>query len=145
MSRPRPMFVLLAVGVMLAASAGVAVATWTSSTADSTAFTSGKPLLTPTGVSASFYDCVGGTARVQINFTVPGTSGGNAVIGYWATSVGGPYTNMNLVRLPATTGVWVSPLHVQANVYVEVATGYDSGQTLVSPVTTPINIGAVNC
>jgi hypothetical protein len=34
---------------------------------------------------------------------------------------------------------------VQANVYVEVATGYDSGQTLVSPATTPINIGAVNC
>jgi hypothetical protein len=138
------MAALVVVGALFAASAGAAFGTWTSSTNDSTAFTSGAALQTPTGVSASFYDCAGGTAWIQINFTVPGGSGGNAVYAYWATSVGGPYTNMSFVTLPASSGVWQSPLHVQANVYVEVATGYN-GQSFYSTPSTAVNIGATNC
>ena len=78
-------------GVVFAVSAGAAFATWTSSTTGTTAFTSVVPApLTPTGVSASFLGCNPPTAIIQVNWTIPGGSGGDQTVHRLRQRPGGP-------------------------------------------------------
>jgi hypothetical protein len=143
-TRSRTLWVILAVATILAAPTGAALATWTSTTSDTTAFTSGLPLLTPTSVTAGYAGCFGsGVTTVQVSFTVPGGSGGDSVAAFYATSSGGPYTSMGVVALPASNGYWHSPIS-SGHLYIEVATTFSS-ESSYSAMSAPQVIGPVSC
>ena len=142
--RFRRLAVAVAVMSLFAATAGVALGTWTASKSQSVSYTSWGPLQTPTGVSLSNSSCTGGVDTVHVTWSIPAGSGGDITEALISTTgSGGSYSTQGHVLLTdlswdltasANTVVWV-----KVHSYV----GFEPG--LTSAFSTPVSITTLNC